>query len=183
MDKYNIHSDPSDSGFCQVVKRAFANRIPVVVAKGMSPWDAELLVRAMKARDEECSRHHEPAPDPQETADGGEGIDIPETVKSSGIQEPREYRTPKRPYTPSPMPDAPISDTPIDSPKTAMPEPVPPRTLEGDSDPSHNGTVERVAELEAALSKIHGVDDLQRRKGLRERLDECIAISGRALAK
>lgn len=111
----------------------------------------------------ECSRHPEPAADPQETADGGQGIDIPTPIKSADVSTARDFDRPRAIelaawaiahhsnnadgyglYWGAGM--AAVDDMPDtlkDTAKTAMPKPVPPRTLGTESDPPHNGTVER----------------------------------------
>jgi len=161
-----------------------------------------LLVQAFavelaKAQSVECSRQPEPAADPQETADPGQGIDIPETVKSSDVSDARETRRLR------PIEKAAIAsllylpDTPIDTAKTAIPEPVPARTLEGDSDPSHNGTqlAETVtlpvkptqAMLNAAIDvdafKLGDISPLGFRCSPQQLFEQCYAAMIRAAAE
>jgi len=110
-------------------------------ASYLEPEIGALLVSALKARDEECPRHPETAPDPQNTADGGQGIDIPSHLETLGPSNARGFeivedacnRVKSAMY-------AGVGQTPIDTAKTAIPEPVPPRTLGTESDPSDNGT-------------------------------------------
>jgi len=100
----------------------------------------------------ECSRHPETAPDPQNTADGGQGIDTPETVKTSDVSDARDFEPLNALEEELVLRSFYAPETLNDTAKTAMPEPVPPRPLEGDSDPSHNGTQLRGADLMAALA-------------------------------
>jgi len=131
------------------------------------PDEVEAKIFALS---EECSRQPEPAADPQEPADPGQGIDIPSPVKSSGVQDGRDFEIPTHMRFPliGGMPD-----TPNDTPKTAIPEPVPPRTLEGDSETSGNGTQLSEAELAIVIGSLDPVvlqieDPDERIKALRE---------------
>jgi hypothetical protein len=125
-------------------------------------WRKELRERSglFEPRSVECSRHPETPADPQDTADCGEGIDRPSPVKSSDVSTARGFDRSRAIelaawaiahhsdnadryglYWGAGM--AAVDDMPDtlkDTAKTSMSEPVPPRTLGGDSDPSHNGT-------------------------------------------
>ncbi len=107
------------------------------------PAEADLqaiLVNLGIAASRECSQHPETAADPQETADAGRGIDIPHCVETRDLHIARGFERLEGPG----IPDASeILDTISGSAKTSMSEPVPPRAFEGETAPSHNGTVER----------------------------------------
>lgn len=111
----------------------------------------------------ECSRHPEPAADPQETADGGERFDIPDPANSLAMSHRREIES----ATDWDKASAPgFRHTPIDTAKTAIPEPVPPRTLEGDSEASHNGTQMRDALMALYRDQEHiAVNSYMTRQG------------------
>lgn len=123
-----------------------------------SPWP----VVVSNTLDEFCSRHHAPAADPQNTAYPGQGCDIPSTVKSPDVSDAQETRSLHPAEKAALLSIYRQPDTPIDTAKTAMPEPVPPRTLEGDSEPSHNGTQKQhppmVEAVARALCRADGPD-------------------------
>jgi len=101
-------------------------------------------IEHLEAQLGECSRHPETPADPQNTADGGQGIDIPHCVETLEPSNARGFEIVEDACNrvKSAM-HAGVGYTPNDTAKTAIPEPVPPRTLGTESDPSHNGTQER----------------------------------------